>query len=156
MTNIIEQTTKLKTALYIKLLVVMVLVWMVACKADKTEHQNIVQVSFSDTTKAKPILTEAKDDGKFKAHKTQSPVQIDGNDKDDIWSKTKWYDMNYIWMGTKVEANDYNGKFKLAWNSKYLYILAEVTDDYLNPTLSDGVDNCLLYTSDAADDPTLV
>ena len=65
-------------------------------------------------------------DGEFIAHKTTSPVLIDGCSKDSIWVKTNWYDMNYKWIGEAADSIDYFGKFKLAWDSQYLYILVEV------------------------------
>lgn len=86
-------------------------------------------------------LTEAKEDGAFEAHQAKEPVQIDGCSKDAIWSSAQWYDMNYQWMGDDVDSADYQGRFKLAWDSLHLYILAEVADDIINPTLADGLDN---------------
>jgi hypothetical protein len=49
--------------------------------------------------------------------------------------------MNYIWMGNKVDSTDYHGRFKLAWDHQYLYILVEVIDDYIHPTLKNGLEN---------------
>jgi hypothetical protein len=49
--------------------------------------------------------------------------------------------MNYAWMGEPVDSLDYHGQFKLAWDNQYLYILVEVVDEHLNPTLADGKDN---------------
>jgi hypothetical protein len=103
------------------------------------KNQNTTSVSCQGNSEiAKP---KAIDNGKFKAIKTDSPVEIDGCNKDAIWSKTNWYAMNYLWMGDKVNPDDYNGKFKLAWDKNYLYILVEVVDDTLNPTLKDGLEN---------------
>lgn len=44
-------------------------------------------------------------------------------------------------MGENTDSTDYQGRFKLVWDSERLYILVEVIDDYLHPTLSDGKDN---------------
>ena len=49
--------------------------------------------------------------------------------------------MNYLWMGNRVDSVDYHGRFKLSWNSQFLYILVEVVDEKLNPTLGNGLDN---------------
>lgn len=83
----------------------------------------------------------SKDDGDFIAYKTDSPILIDGFDKEHIWAKSNWYNMNYIWMGNQVDITDYNGKFKLAWDNQKLYILVEVVDNYLQPTLANGKEN---------------
>lgn len=85
--------------------------------------------------------TTAVEDGVFEAPMAQEPLTIDGCDKDAIWAKQDWLDMNYTWMGTEVETSDYYGRFKLAWDNEHLYILVEVTDDYLHETLADGTDN---------------
>jgi hypothetical protein len=86
-------------------------------------------------------LTKAMEDGSFKAYKSKSPIQIDGCSKDAIWSSADWYDMNYLWMGNQVDSTDYHGRFKLSWDSRYLYILVEVIDEKLNPTLINGLEN---------------
>lgn len=85
--------------------------------------------------------TLAVEEGLFDAPKTATALSIDGCDKDDIWQNQDWYDMNYKWMGKEVTADDYYGRFKLAWDSEHLYLLAEVTDDYLHETLADGTEN---------------
>lgn len=86
-------------------------------------------------------LVISKDEGNFEAHKTKHPILVDGFAKESIWEKSPWYSMNYLWMGKPVNPEDYYGKFKLAWDKNYLYILVEITDDYLNPTLKDGIEN---------------
>ena len=40
-----------------------------------------------------------------------------------------------------LDFADYHGKFKLAWDNDYLYVLVEIIDDYLNPTLENGLEN---------------
>jgi hypothetical protein len=86
-----------------------------------------------------PILFT--EDDVFKAYMTKSPLLIDGCSKDSIWTRAQWYDMNYNWMGEAVDSVDYYGKFKLAWDKQYLYILVEVIDEHLNPTLGNGIEN---------------
>ena len=85
--------------------------------------------------------TESKENGDFIAYKSSELIEIDGFDKENIWAKSTWYDMNHIWMGNQVDSTDYHGRFKLAWDTKKLYILVEVVDNYLHPTLADGKDN---------------
>lgn len=87
------------------------------------------------------ISVISKDDGNFRAPKTNTSVKIDGLDTDSIWNESNWYTMNYLWMGEPINSFDYNGKFKLAWDTNHLYVLVEIIDDYLNPTLKDGLEN---------------
>jgi hypothetical protein len=112
-----------------------------SCKHVETIHQNSSADSIYCQLGSESVITQAKEDGRFKAHKTSLPIQIDGCSKEAIWSNTDWYGMNYLWMGSKVDATDYHGRFKLAWDSGYLYILVEVIDEKLNPTLRNGLEN---------------
>ncbi|APD07227.1 hypothetical protein UJ101_01716 [Flavobacteriaceae bacterium UJ101] len=84
---------------------------------------------------------QSEDEGHFKAYKTTSPIIIDGKANDPIWEKVNWYSMNYKWMGESLDSLDYHGKFKLAWDTHTLYLLIEVLDDVLYPTLKDGIEN---------------
>jgi len=122
------------------LLIIPILV-LSTCKDKKTTHSGTDRTTVScqpDLGSAKMVYRE---EGDFMAHKTNTPLQIDGCSKDAVWSKRDWYSMNYIWMGEQVDPTDYNGKFKLAWDNDYLYVLVSVTDDYLQATLADGREN---------------
>ena len=83
----------------------------------------------------------SKPDGVFRAHRTLSTIKIDCCNNDKTWATADWYDMNYAWMGKPVDSMDYQGRFKLAWNSQHLYVLIEIIDEHLNPTLADGQEN---------------
>ena len=117
------------------------ILFLSSCKNNKTVNQKPPNASIQCQIDSESAITEAKEDGFFKAHKSILPVQIDGCSKDIIWSSLDWYDMNYKWIGNKVDSIDYYGRFKLAWDSQYLYILVEVIDEYLNPTLGNGIEN---------------
>jgi len=101
-------------------------------QADQTENCYATSSSWS---------AEARSEGDFIAKQTSTPLVIDGCATDSIWSTAAWYSMNYIWMGDSVDQADYKGRFKLSWNQDYLYVLVEVTDDMLHPTLRDGKEN---------------
>lgn len=83
----------------------------------------------------------AQADGNFEAYKTTKAITIDGCAKENIWINSNWYSLNYKWMGNAPDTSDYNGRFKLTWDSLHLYILVEVTDEFLNETLADGQEN---------------
>ena len=112
-----------------------------SCKNAQTENQKTADASVPCQIDSETGITQAMEDGSFKAHKSKSPVQIDGCGKDAVWSSADWYGMNYLWLGNKVDSLDYHGRFKLAWDPEYLYILVEVTDEKLNPTLENGIEN---------------
>lgn len=101
---------------------------------DPLESISNLTVSVQDS-----IVTSPQ--GNFIAQRVTTEVIIDGDDSELIWSKSPWYSMNYNWIGIPTDTTDYHGKFKLAWDENYLYLLAAITDDYLQPTLKDGLEN---------------
>jgi hypothetical protein len=130
-----------KTKEFIKFLSVILILSFASCRNVKIENHKSSIVSNLCQKDLESVLTEATEGGFFKAHKSKSPIKIDGCSKDITWSSLNWYDMNYLWMGNRVDSIDYHGRFKLSWDSQYLYILAEVIDDKLNPTLRNGLEN---------------
>ncbi len=72
-------------------------------------------------------------DGDFVALKTIKPITIDGIANDSIWNKQEWNSLDYVWIpyNTAVSAEDFTGRFKLAWDSSFLYLLVEAIDDSL-------------------------
>jgi hypothetical protein len=78
------------------------------------------------------------------------PIAIDGSAADAAWSKTDWKPISQVWIpyGAKMAAGDFAGKFKVAWDSDYLYVLVEVvddmiSDDHVNPLDSWWDDDCV-------------
>ena len=107
-----------------------------SCINDKNSKHNS---SNSSQLNSNSVISQA--DGEFKAYMTGSELTIDGYSKDSIWASVDWYSMNYKWMGETVDSTDYSGKFKLAWNSQYLFVLVEIIDEHINPTLGNGIEN---------------
>jgi hypothetical protein len=141
MTSLTENSMKANELILIKFLSFILILSLGSCKNVKTVDQVRSSASAPCQMDSGSAITEAMEDGFFKAHKSKSPIQIDGCSKDAIWSSVDWYSMNYLWMGNKVDSTDYHGRFKLAWDSQHLYILAEVIDEKLNPTLANGLEN---------------
>lgn len=139
--RITKNSLKVKRLILIKFLSITLVLFLVSCVKNKTDSLKSPITPVSCQLNSVPNTIISKADGIFKAHETKSPVMIDGCSKDVIWANVDWYDMNYVWMGDKVDSVDYHGKFKLAWDSQYLYVLVEVIDEYLNPTLGNGIEN---------------
>ncbi|MFK8054319.1 MAG: sugar-binding protein [Woeseiaceae bacterium] len=59
---------------------------------------------------------------------------VDGKIDDDIWASATWRPIANNWLGPAYSADDFEGKFKVAWSKQRLYIIVEFTDD----TLYDG------------------
>lgn len=82
--------------------------------------------------------------------KSIAPVVVDGSDSDAVWSKTNWNPISKVWIpyNGKMAAGDFSGKFKVAWDVDYLYVLVEVVDNmisdgYANPLQNWWDDDCL-------------
>jgi len=72
-----------------------------------------------------------------------TPVTIDGSANDACWATATWKPINQVWIpwhGT-MTTGDFSGKFKVAWDSQYLYLLVEVVDDMLSDDHADPLQN---------------
>jgi hypothetical protein len=82
---------------------------------------------------------------------TKTPVVVDGSDADECWAKAEWHAIDKVWLPhtySVMEEGDFAGKFKVAWDADYLYILVEVvddslSDDHVNPTDNYWNDDCV-------------
>lgn len=79
-----------------------------------------------------------------------TPVAIDGAGNDECWGRASWKPIGQVWIpyGATMAAGDFQGKFKLAWDREYLYLLIEVVDNMLSDDYSDPLynwweDDCL-------------
>ena len=95
--------------------------------------------SFSQTQKDTIFAVEAL-----------TPVVIDGSASDACWAKAEWKPINQVWIpyNAKMAAGDFEGKYKVAWDGSYLYLLVEIvddmiSDDYTNPLQNWWEDDCL-------------
>jgi len=131
----------MKTRYSIILLVALMSFILASCNDDETSEQLPVpaEVPCHDTTGVQ--VETAVANGEFEARKAAVPVAVDGCSKDAVWSAQDWYSLNYRWMGAEPDSADYYGRFKLAWDADHLYLLVEVTDDSLSPTLANGLAN---------------
>jgi len=77
------------------------------------------------------------------APKAIVPVIIDGSDQDVVWSKTDWKAIDQVWIpyAAKMAKGDFEGKYKVAWDSLYLYVLVQVVDDVLSDDHPDPLQN---------------
>jgi len=84
------------------------------------------------------------------AYLSQTPVAIDGSDNDACWEDAQWHPIDQVWIpyGAAMNEGDFQGRFKQAWDSLYLYLLAEIvddsiSDDHSNPLQNWWDDDCL-------------
>lgn len=63
-------------------------------------------------------------------HAATAPI-IDGIANEIIWDETTWLPLENRWLGDPYDANDFKGRYKLAWNRQAVFLLVEVIDDIL-------------------------
>jgi len=84
----------------------------------------------------------------YSALRAPSPLSIDGVADEPIWEQAEWQDLKYRWLGPEYSADDFQGRFKVAWTADKLYILGEFVDDILfdshrDPLVQYWDDDCL-------------
>jgi hypothetical protein len=74
---------------------------------------------------------------------TATPVVIDGSSADACWAKAEWRPIDQVWIpfGEVMKPGDFKGRFKLAWDVNYLYVLAEIEDDIISDDHPNPLDN---------------
>ena len=80
----------------------------------------------------------------------ETPVTIDGQATEACWANAEWQSIDQVWMpyNANMAHGDFEGRFKVAWDASYFYILVEVLDDSLsdddsNPLSNWWNDDCL-------------
>ena len=74
---------------------------------------------------------------------TDIPVSIDGKATEECWENAEWHAIDQVWIpyNTNMKPGDFEGRFKMAWDREYLYLLVEVVDDSLSDDHSDPYTN---------------
>lgn len=80
--------------------------------------------------------------------KTHEAITIDGVAKEAVWSTQPWHNIDQAIIGELPDKADFSGRYKLLWDDKAVYILAEIVDDKLfdghpNPVDFYWDDDCL-------------
>jgi len=78
---------------------------------------------------------------------------LDGQPIENFWNLLEWQPIDQNWIGGPYNHDDYNGKYKIAWNEDGLYLLLEITDDTLTDQTKDPLqlwwnDDCVIVYID--------
>lgn len=81
-------------------------------------------------------------------------VTVDGHADDAVWAQSGWKNLSHSMAGSLPDADDFSGRYKLAWDEQQLYLLVEITDDVLidqhpDPKEAYWDDDCLEIFIDA-------
>ncbi len=96
-------------------------------------------LSACNTVSRKSEKTSQKQHLKAILYAEQSPV-IDARATEPVWEQQEWQPLDQNWVGEPYTAEDFEGKYKLAWDNNYMYVLAEIKDDTLVDIHPDGLD----------------
>jgi len=89
-----------------------------------------------------------EDRNHYLAARSVEPVRIDGVSDDAVWQVAEWHKIDRLWLGPEPSAEDFSGRFKVAWSKQQLYVLVEIVDDTLfdshrDPLLQYWDDDCV-------------
>tara|TARA_R110002051_G_scaffold34256_5_gene76386 strand:+ start:5185 stop:5919 length:735 start_codon:yes stop_codon:yes gene_type:complete len=78
---------------------------------------------------------------------------LDGRPIENFWNLLEWHPIDQNWIGGPFDHDDFNGKFKIAWNRDGLYLLLEIVDDSLYKKSKDPLklwwnDDCVIVYID--------
>ncbi len=84
----------------------------------------------------------------YRAPRAKTAPVVDGVAGEAIWREARWQELDQLWLGPEYPAEDFEGRYKVAWTPERIYILAEFTDDILIDTHRDPLtqywdDDCL-------------
>lgn len=72
-----------------------------------------------------------KDHQLIEVLKTEQPIIIDGKATEQCWNLAEWQALDQNWLGEAYTHDDFNGRYKLSWNTEGLYLFVEITDNVL-------------------------
>ncbi|WP_434020177.1 sugar-binding protein [Thalassotalea atypica] len=100
------------------------------------------------TSKVTVAATSKKSASLLNVERSSAPIKIDGQLAESAWNSADWRDINHHILGEMPTEKDFSGRYKLLWDTSYLYIAAEITDDILfdqhaDPLIKYWDDDCL-------------
>ena len=89
-----------------------------------------------------------QDRTEYRAPQATFPVIVDGVAADAAWDAAPWQEIKYRWLGPEYSAEDFQGRFKVVWTERKIYLLVEIVDDILfdshrDPLVQYWDDDCL-------------
>jgi len=75
--------------------------------------------------------THYEDRNRYLAPRSADALVIDGVADEAVWQAAEWHQIDQRWLGPEYSAEDFSGRFKVAWSAQRLYVLVEVVDDIL-------------------------
>ena len=80
----------------------------------------------------------------------KAPVSptVDGAAAEEVWRSAPWREIDHLWLGPDYSEEDFQGRFKVVWTEKKVFLLVEIVDDILfdshpDPLVQYWDDDCL-------------
>ena len=92
--------------------------------------------------------THAPDRTEYRAPRAKRAPTINGAADEPIWQRASWHEIEHRWLGPEYSPEDFQGRFKVVWTPKRIFVLVEVVDDILfdshrEPLVQYWDDDCL-------------
>jgi hypothetical protein len=107
-----------------------------------------IACSLAPATAAAKRATHYPGRSEYRAPKARHAPTVDGVAEEAIWQRARWHEITHRWLGPEYSAEDFQGRFKVVWTPKKIYILGELVDDILfdghrDPLVQYWDDDCL-------------
>lgn len=108
----------------------------------------VLMLLFACNRSRQSMAPQAVSIEKSQVRHTTEKITIDGKASEKSWGYVGWNQINQVWLGKDLSAQDFAGRYKLQWDENYLYVLAEIKDDTLIDINADPLyhywdDDCL-------------
>jgi hypothetical protein len=102
----------------------------------------------ASTYSADSASSHDADRSHYRAPKAIETPIIDGIANDPAWPQANWRALDNIWLGPDLSEADFNGRYKIVWTERKVFLLVEFVDDVLidthrNPLEQYWDDDCL-------------
>ncbi|MBF7073047.1 CBM9 family sugar-binding protein [Glaciecola sp. MH2013] len=74
-------------------------------------------------------------------YRADEAIVIDAKALESAWQKASWRALDQVLIGENLSEDDFNGRYKLLWDSEALYLLVELQDDVLADSHPDPLVN---------------
>ena len=111
----------------------------------------LIGAAIALTTVPMAVATDAthyQGRSEYHAPRATTAPGIDGVADEAVWGRANWQQLEHRWLGPEYSHTDFQGRYKVVWTERKIYILAEIVDDVLLDTHRDPLeqywdDDCL-------------
>ncbi len=91
----------------------------------------VIPVSLTMATACGAESGHYEDRSEYVAPRAAVAPDIDGVADDAAWAAAEWRSIENRWLGPEYTAEDFQGRYKVVWTERRIYLLGEFVDDVL-------------------------